>query len=182
MSKDLLFLLPEKFQQEMLSSKKIGSAYRIVNGQVMGRSHSIWFTNIEHGKRHEILQLDTMEHNLKYNKKLKKKFQEEYETTEYPRFDNYDAIEVPFTECIPSDYDGVMGVPITFLDKYNPEQFELLGITQRNDDPYKLKKYSKNQYANANDLNARGTILVHGIPKSIYPRILIRPKKGGSAQ
>lgn len=182
MSKDLLFLLPEKFQQEMLSSKKIGSAFRIVNGQVMGRSQSIWFTNIEHGKRHEILQLDTMEHNLKYNKKLRKKLEEEYGTTDYPFFDNYDAIEVPFTECIPSDYDGVMGVPITFLDKYNPEQFELLGITQRNDDPYKLKKYSKNQYANANDLNARGTILVHGIPKSIYPRILIRPKKGGSAQ
>ena len=141
-----------------------------------------WFTNIDHGARHEALILDTMEHNLKYNKKLRKKLEEEYGTTDYPFFDNYDAIEVPFTECIPSDYDGVMGVPITFLDKYNPEQFELLGITQRNDDPYKLKKYSKNQYANANDLNARGTILVHGIPKSIYPRILIRPKKGGSAQ
>lgn len=70
-----------------------------------------------------------------------------------------------------------MGVPITFLDKYCPEQFEVLGITQRNDDPYKLFRYTKKQYANANDLNARATIKADGIPKSIYPRILIRRKE-----
>lgn len=63
-----------------------------------------WFTNIDHCDRHEELQLDTMAHNLKFNKKLKKKFAEEYGTNEYPHYDNYDAIEVPFTECIPSDY------------------------------------------------------------------------------
>ena len=50
--------------------------------------------------------------------------------TGYPKYDNYDAIEVPFTDAIPSDYDGVMGVPISFLDKYCPEQFEILGITK----------------------------------------------------
>ena len=69
-----------------------------------------------------------MAHNLKFNKKLRKKFEEEYGKLEYPHYDNYDAIEVPFSECVPSDYDGVMGVPITFLDKYNPEQFEMLGF------------------------------------------------------
>ena len=71
-----------------------------------------------------------MAENLTFNKKLKKKFETEYDRVEYPRYDNYDAIEVPFTESIPSDYDGVMGVPITFLDKYCPDQFEILGATE----------------------------------------------------
>lgn len=85
-----------------------------------------WFTNIDHGGRHEFLQLDTMAHNLKFNKKLRKKLESKYGKIEYPHYDYYDAIEVPFTECIPSDYDGIMGVPLTFMDKYNPEQFEIL--------------------------------------------------------
>lgn len=86
-----------------------------------------WFANIDHGKRHEKLQLDTMEHNLKYNKKLRKALEKDNGKMEYPRYANFDAIEVPFTECIPSDYDGMMGVPITFLDKHNPDQFEIIG-------------------------------------------------------
>lgn len=95
-----------------------------------------WFTNIEHGRRHEALQLMTMADNLKFNKKLKGQ-------TDYQHYDNYDAIEVPFSDAIPSDYDGVMGVPITFLDKYCPEQFEILGMTQRtcHDDFLDIKKY-----------------------------------------
>lgn len=92
-----------------------------------------WFTNIDHGKRHENLILDTMEHNLKFNKKLKKKLEKDYGKLEYPHYDNYDAIEVPFTECIPSDYDGVMGVPITFMDKYNPDQFEIVAFRKGED-------------------------------------------------
>lgn len=132
-----------------------------------------WFTNLDHGKRHKPLSLLTMNDNLKFNKKLKNpKYQNIYK-----KYDNYDAIEIPLTEVIPSDYDGVMGVPISFLDKYCPEQFELLGITQRNDDPYKIKKYTANEYKNANDLNARATILNNGIPKSLFPRILIRKIK-----
>jgi hypothetical protein len=104
MSKDLLFDIPADMQEDLLNTRKLGSAYRIVDGKIMRRSQSVWFTNIDHGKRHEPLMLDTMAHNLKYNKKLKKKFEEEYGTNEYPHYDNYDAIEVPFTECIPSDY------------------------------------------------------------------------------
>ena len=57
----------------------------------------------------------------------------------YKKYDNYDAIEVPFTDAIPSDYTGVMGVPITFLDKYSPEQFEILGITKTWNDAAGLK-------------------------------------------
>ncbi len=117
-----------------------------------------WFTNIDHGGRHEKIQLDTMAHNLKYNKKLRKKLIDDFGVTEYPKYDNYDAIEVPFTECIPSDYvpcwfdcphadscryaktegkendalcentcNGEIGVPITYLDKHSPEQFEIIG-------------------------------------------------------
>ena len=67
-----------------------------------------------------------------------------------------------------------MGVPITFIDKYAASQFSVLGITQRNDDPYKSFVYTKKQYKNANDLNARATIKINGIPKSVYPRILMK--------
>ena len=70
----------------------------------------------------------------------------------------------------------MMGVPVSFLDKYCPEQFQILGITQRNDDPYKTKKYTTNEFKNANDLNARGVIITDGIPRSIYARVLIRKK------
>lgn len=80
-----------------------------------------WYSNIDHGRRHEPLQLMTMEDNIKFNKRLK--------SQEYQKYDNYDAIEVPFTNAIPSDYTGVMGVPITFLDKYSPEQFKIIGCS-----------------------------------------------------
>ena len=71
-----------------------------------------------------------MADNIKFNKKLKGQ--------SYKKYDNYDAIEVPYNDAIPNDYDGVMGVPITFLDKYCPEQFEILGMCE-NLDLYHLK-------------------------------------------
>lgn len=119
MGTDLLFDLPPKVVQTMLESGKKGSSYKIVNGKVMGRSTSVWFTNLDHGRRHQELPLMTLAENLKFNKKLKGK-------AAYDRYDNYDAIEVPFTNAIPSDYDGIMGVPISFLDKYSPDQFEII--------------------------------------------------------
>lgn len=119
-----------------------------------------WFTNLDHNKRHEELDL-----------------YKTYSPEDYPTYDNYDAINVDKTADIPCDYNGVMGVPITFLDKYNPEQFEILGITQRNDDPFKTKKYTIADYPNANDLNARGVIIVNGVPKTMYARILIRRRQ-----
>lgn len=128
-----------------------------------------WFTNLDHGRRHKPLKLMSMKDNLRFNKKLKGK-------ESYDRYDNYDAIEVPFTEAIPNDYDGMMAVPVSFLDKHNPDQFKLLGVTQRNDDPYKIKQYTKSDYANPNDLNARGVIIVNGKPKAMYARVLIRNK------
>ncbi|MCR5586098.1 MAG: adenine-specific methyltransferase EcoRI family protein [Lachnospiraceae bacterium] len=80
-----------------------------------------WFTNLEHGRRHQPLQLMTMADNLKFSK------HKQIKENGYQKYDNYDAIEVPFTDAIPSDYDGVMGVPISFLSKHCPEQFEIIG-------------------------------------------------------
>lgn len=83
--------------------------------------NTCWFTNIQHGRRHEPLKLTTQSENEKYNKRLIKN------PDSYKKYDNYDAIEVPVTAGIPNDYSGVMGVPISFLDKYCPEQIEIVG-------------------------------------------------------
>jgi len=84
----------------------------------------IWLTNIDHGKRHQPLALMTAADNLRYSK------HKEIKQNGYQKYDNYDAVEVPFTDAIPSDYADVMGVPISFLDKYNPDQFEIIGATE----------------------------------------------------
>jgi hypothetical protein len=82
--------------------------------------NSCWFTNLEHGRRHEPLQLMTMADNIKFSR------HKDVRGAEYQRYDNFDAIEVPYVDAIPSDYEGMMGVPVTFLDKYNPDQFQIL--------------------------------------------------------
>ncbi len=83
-----------------------------------------WYTNIEHGRRHQPLNLMTMSDNIKYSK------HKEIKGKGYSHYDNFNAIEVPYTDAIPSDYEEWMGVPISFLDKYCPEQFEIMGITK----------------------------------------------------
>jgi len=140
-----------------------------------------WFTNLDHGRRHQELPLMTVEDNLKFNKKMQGK-------TTYDRYDNYDAIEVPFTNTIPSDYDGIMGVPISFLDKYNPDQFEIIGMCE-NEDLYKQKTrvYTSAECKQAYldkfgkrgtyDLNASGVIIRNGLREKVYQRILIKHKK-----
>ena len=123
MSVDLLFEVPDTDQ--LTNGKKLGSGYRIIDGKILARSQSVWLTNIDHGRRHQPLALMSMADNLRFSKHKELKGK-----TAYDRYDNYDAIEVPFTDAIPSDYDGVMGVPISFLDKYCPEQFEILGCNR----------------------------------------------------
>ena len=88
--------------------------------QKMG--NTCWSTNIEHGRRHEPLNLMTQADNAMFNKRIMNN------ANSYKKYDNYDAIEVPTTSGIPSDYTGVMGVPISYLDKYCPEQFEIVGM------------------------------------------------------
>ena len=139
MSQDLYFELSKEYEKKILETKKEGSGYKIINGKVLGRSSSIWFTNIENKKRHEDLIL-----------------YKTYNSEEYPKYDNFDAINVDKVTDIPLDYDDVMGVPVTFLDKYNPEQFEIIG----------------NEY----DLNIeKGRGYING--KRMYSRIFIRRKK-----
>ena len=99
---------------------------KVIDGVNMKNIASIWFTNMEHGRRHSPLELNTQSQNLKH---LSHK---DFKETGYQKYDNYDALEVPYTDLIPSDYDGVMGVPISFLDKYCPEQFDLIGMGEDN--------------------------------------------------
>jgi hypothetical protein len=114
-NKDMLFISPE----EIDPTQKPSTATKTVDGEVYLRSPSVWFSNIDHGRRHQPLQLMSMADNLRFNKKLKGK-------DKYDRYYNYDAIEVPFTDAIPGDYEGMMGVPISYLDKHNPDQFEII--------------------------------------------------------
>lgn len=109
---DMLFDVPDDYASELKGAKKEGSAYKVVDGVIKGRlGNAAWFTNLEHKKRNEELIL-----------------YKHYSPVEYPTYDNYDAINVDKTKDIPVDYDGVMGVPVTFLDKFNPSQFEILGL------------------------------------------------------
>ena len=113
--------------------------YKQVNGVA-------WFTNIPHDKRNQPLDL------------FKK-----YNPTEYPKYDNYDAIECSKTANIPMDYDGVIGVPITFLDKYCPTQFEIVGITENSDTLSFIYKPNCSKYDRP---------YING--KRMYSRLLIR--------
>ena len=120
-----------------------------------------WFTNLDHGRRHQSLQLMSMADNLKFNKKLHEP------STAYQWYDNYEAIEVPFTEVIPTDYEGIMGVPISFLDKYCPEQFEIIGATESEG-----KGFSNGTWKPESKVSQP---LING--ERIYKRIFIRKKQ-----
>ena len=155
---------------------------RVVDGINMKNVPSCWFTNIDHGRRHQPLKLMTMDDNIKYSK------HKDIRGVGYQKYENYDAIEIPYTDAIPSDYEGIMGVPISFLEKYCPEQFEILGMCE-NEDLYGLKTkvyttaecrlaYQKKfGRSGTYDLNASGVIVVNGILEKTYSRILIRKKQ-----
>jgi hypothetical protein len=114
------------------------------NGNYMKQlGNTMWFTNLDHKERHEPLRLGKC-----------------YTPQEYPKYDNYDAIEVEKTSHIPEDYEGIMGVPVSFLDKYNPEQFEIVG---------NLGCYAPDGYSLV------GAIYVN--KQKIFKRIAIRNKK-----
>jgi hypothetical protein len=156
---------------------------KVIDGMNMKNVPSIWITDIDHGRRHQPIPLMSMADNLKFSKHKDIRGQEAY-----IHYENYDAIEVPFTDSIPSDYDGIMGVPVSFLDKYCPEQFEIVGMCE-NEDLYKLKTkiYSSEECKQAYidkfgkkgtyDLNASGVIIRNGLREKVYQRILIRKKQ-----
>ena len=133
-----------------------------------------WFTNIDHGLRHEPLPLMTMEDNKLYSK------HKEIKGKGYTYYENYDAIEIPYSDAIPSDYNGIMGVPLTFLDKYCPEQFEIIGQTQGDSGKeLGLKPYPR-ELKKLNPSLRDGQLYYiddNGIPQKPYARILIRKKQ-----
>ena len=133
-----------------------------------------WFTNIDHGRRHEPLKLMTMAENFKYSKHKNIRGRKDY-----IHYDNYDAIEVPFTDAIPSDYEGVMGVPISFLDKYCPEQFEIIGQTQGDSGKELGLKPFDRELKRLNPSLRDGQLyyMENGIPQKPYARVLIRKKQ-----
>lgn len=173
------FLVPDTYELYGTEAAIDSSGNRIV-----ATNNCLWLTNIDHGKRHQPLALMTTDDNLRYNKKLKG-------IGEYKKYDNYDAIEIPFTDAIPNDYEGIMGVPITFLDKYNPEQFEIvaLGIGEGNFTP--TKKYEKFRDPNTKkmisdkrdfllyvkDKNGKYLTADDYVVNKVYARILIKHKK-----
>lgn len=141
--------------------------YIKMDGTEQKMGNTCWFTNLDHGRRHQPLPLMTMSDNLKYSKHKEIKGKESY-----ARYDNYDAIEVPFTDAIPSDYDGVMGVPISFLDKYCPEQFQVLECHEPCIDVEVLKKNSA-----FNEYKSRQVMYDGKLCQKTYHRIFIKHRK-----
>lgn len=181
MGTEMLFNVTEEFGRELVESGK-DRKYTIVDGVVKGRSQACWFTNMDFAKRHEDLILYRT-----------------YNPDDYPSYDNYDAIEVSRTQDIPAGYDGVMGVPITFLDKHNPDQFEIVGVTQSWFGG-KSREYPRQTQVNGNGqesvvmkLNDGAAIKTSKPPVGktyykvdgesfvkVYARLLIRSKEAGS--
>ncbi len=139
------------------------------SGKKLARvSTSCWFTNLDHGRRHQHLNLMTMADNLRFSKGLSKK-------KAYEHYVNFDAIEVSTYKEIPSDYDGVMGVPITFLDKYNPDQFEIVGGST---DGYSAAAFGVTQLGPEFVGNVGRTKLgIASTKRAVYKRILIRHRR-----
>ena len=148
-----------------LGAKNGAKEYIQPNGEIQKMGNTIWFTNIEHGRRHQPLSLMSFQDNIRFNKKIKK--------NGYQKYKNFDAIEIPFADAIPSDYKGFMGVPISFLDKYCPEQFEIIGSNLTHGIPMSevaekgtFAQGGPSFYTDNND----------GTFNRIYTRILIRHK------
>ena len=146
---------------------------KVIDGINMKNVPSMWLTNIDHGRRHQYLQLMTTADNFRFSKHKEIKGR-----VAYIHYENFDAIEVPYTDAIPSDYDGIMGVPISFLDKYCPEQFVIIGIAEGDSGkelglkpfPRELKKL------NPSLRDGQLYYIENGKPEKPYARILIRKK------
>lgn len=126
-----------------------------------------WFTNLDYEERHEDIIL-----------------YRSYSPREYPKYENYDAINVDKTKDIPMDYDGQMGVPITFLDKYNPDQFEIVGLGISNSGlEIGVQRYKKKHREYRKEVQKRGAVdgdlymITNGIVDVPYARIIVRKKK-----
>ncbi len=153
MTREIYFDVPQEYIDEGLRMKKDRTIVK-QGDKYMARSPSIWFTNLEHDKRHEEIPL------------FKK-----YTPQEYPTYVNFNAIEVSKVGDIPCDYDGLMGVPITFMDKYNPDQFEIVGMSLDLADMSVIR-----ERLGRNDGGPTFYIEKNGELVRLYDRIVIRRK------
>ena len=190
-SEDMVFSVPEGAEVSPKDREKAAKLGYVGNYTRLGNSN--WFTNLDHGRRHQPIALMSYNDNLKFSK------HKNIIENGYLHYDNYNALDIPFVDAIPNDYDDVMGVPINFLDKYCPEQFEILGITLGNTVEYEMTKIYENAVQHnkngstqgGSKVNTRAAICVKEIPVdtvyytadnadgyllSIYPRILIRKR------
>ena len=155
---DMVFGVPEGTNvkdSDRQKAERLG--YR---GNFTRLGNSCWYSNLEHGRRHRPLNL------LSYKENIEDSRHNDIRSIGYKQYDNYDAIEVPYTDAIPSDYDGAIGVPISFLDKYCPEQFEILGATESEG-----KGFSNGLWDESSGISQA---TVNG--ERVYKRIFIRRK------
>lgn len=157
------FIVPDGYELYGTEARVTNDGKRIVS-----TNSCLWLTNLDHGKRHNPLSLMSESDNIKFSK------HKDIRGNGYKKYDNYNAIDVPYTDAIPSDYKGYMGVPLTFMDKYCPEQFVIIGPamgwTHSNmSDEWKEKVgYKDNVKSNS---GTRGYGIVEG--KQVYHRIII---------
>jgi hypothetical protein len=155
MGTEMVFDVSEELGQELLASGR-DRKFTIVDGVVKARSQACWFTNLDFAKRHEDLILYRT-----------------YNPDEYPTYDNFNAIEVSSVADIPMDYDGLMGVPISFLDKYNPDQFEIVGS-------FNAGSHGEALGAVKTETETKGKVIMWNGPvvakKPLYKRIIIKSK------
>jgi len=168
-NRGMYFFVPDSFKyaQTYKFEKEIG-------GRAVNRVPSIcWFTNIDHGRRHRPLQLMTMADNIKFSRHKNVKGKG------YKHYANYDGIDIPEWDAIPSDYEGAMGVPKTFIDKYCPEQFEIIGIAEgESGKALGLKPYDRElKKLNKSLRDGQLYYMEDGKPVKPYARILIRKRK-----
>ena len=157
------FIVPDGYQLYGTEAKLSKEGKRIVS-----TNSCLWLTNIDHGKRHQPLSLMTEADNIKFSK------HKEIRGTGYKKYDNYDAIDVPYSDSIPSDYDGIMGVPLTFMDKYCPEQFKIVGSAMGWTHGTMSEEWKKSVGYKSDVISKAGTKgygIINGI--QIYHRILI---------
>ncbi len=168
-SEDMLFNVSEKFAEELVKTKKEGSGYKIIDGEIKGRAQAIWYTNIDTSKRHEKYIFST-------NTKKKK----------YIKYDNYDAINVDNVYDIPEDWFGLMGVPTSFLERCNPEQFEIVGVSDLPETMEGVQRLGEEWIAHYRSEGGTGHYTANmkslgcvknGKHKVIYSRLIIKRKQ-----
>lgn len=165
---DTYFKIPAEDCERLLRENKKGSGYVIKNGEVLGRTMACWYTNLDLIKRHKPMVL--------HNQDL----------SQFYKYDNYDAIDIPQVKMIPDNYYGVMGVPITFLDKYCPDQFEIIGTADSKDNLPGMNQLGKEFIKGYRSQGGTGhysenmfgvSLIQDGKYKIVFKRLFIKRRK-----